>query len=528
MMTADMNLLARLARECPPDDSTGIPQFLADGNAAALTAPAVVWCVRAGAPAELRAFIGEQAERNAGFAGAARALAELSHADPARCEPREWEKQGRDWEAEYERLKLRDGDFAGRCIDLARRCYALAREAERVRVVLLGGVGPATATGAQLSDLAGRREDCMRAAENPPSGLFPADLRAQWKERGDLLALAVSVFLGGAAPDGSGRTFAAGADLVQIRIHRGQAFAFWKSGGAWGKTGDDVFALMGKLIGREGKADFPGQAAAVAALVRCAREVIPGGDFPEWCKTPAESSVRPAKSAPVRPPLRAFGNAGLIRALTPDAGGKQGAAIGVVLVLAIPEKRNADNRLAATPRGKLLAGMARAADSEPAARHGLRLLESSGLFDRLCAVRKWREWTDCVLALMDSLSGESRLARLRVALSAWWNALQAGGERFGECGRRDRHSIRALANAAGSGRDTARRTMNALAAAGALDRIQGDDRRCIGYRLRAVAAAAASSVIAGVEHARHWTGKILRTAPAAGMPPPATAPPGSG
>ena len=70
--------------------------------------------------------------------------------------------------------------------------------------------------------------------------------------------------------------------------------------------------------------------------------------------------------------------------------------------------------------------------------------------------------------------------------------------------------------------------MNALAAAGALDRIQGDDRRCIGYRLRAVAAAAASSVIAGVEYARHWTGKILRTAPAAGMPPPATAPPGSG
>ena len=243
-MTADMGLLARLARECPPDESTGIPQFLADGNAAALTAPAVVWCVRAGAPAELRTFIGEQAERNAGFAGAARALAELSHAAPGQCEPREWEKQGRDWEAEYERLKLCDGDFAGRCIDLARRCYALAREAERRPRGAVGRGGAGDKRPARNLLDAGRNgeEECMRAAENPPAGLFPADLRAQWKERGDLLALAVSVFLGGAAPDGSGKTFAAGADLVQIRIHRGQAFAFWKRGGAWGKTGDDVFA----------------------------------------------------------------------------------------------------------------------------------------------------------------------------------------------------------------------------------------------------------------------------------------------
>ena len=526
-MTADMNLLARLARECPPDEATGIRQFLADGNAAALTAPAVVWCVRAGAPAELRAFIGEQAERNAGFAGAARALAELSHAAPGQCEPREWEKQGRDWEAEYERLKLCDGDFAGRCIDLARRCYALAREAELVRVVLLGGAGPAQASGANLLALAERRGECMRAAENPPAGLFPADLRAQWKERGDLLALAVSVFLGGAAPDGSGKTFAAGADLVQIRIHRGQAFAFWKRGGAWGKTGDDVFAVAGKLIGRENPADFPAQAAAVAALVRCAREVIPGGDFPEWCKTPAESSVRPAKSAPVRPPLRAFGNAALLRALTPDAGGKQGAAIGVALVLAIPAKRNAPNRLAEMTRGKLLAGMSIAADSEPAARHGLRLLEKAGLLDRLCAVRRYTEWTECVAALMSALDGECRLARFRVALAVWWHAL-SGGERFGECDRRERHSVMALARAAGSCRDTARETLNALAASGALDRIRGDDRRCGGYRLRAVAAAAASSVIAGVQAITWTAGKILRTAPAAGMPPPATAPPSPG
>ena len=368
-MTADTANLARLAQECPPAEDTGIRQFLADGNAAALTAAAVVWCVSAGAPAALREFIGEQADRNAGFAAAGRTLAELAQAAPGQREPREWEKQGREYEGDYERLKLRDGEYAGRCLALSQRCYALAREAERVRVVLLGGAGPAQASGANLTDLAEHRGELIRAAASPPSGLFPADLRAQWKERADLLALMVSVSLGGAIPDGGGKTFAAGADLVQIRIHRGQAFAFWKRGGVWEKTGADVFAVAGKLIGRENPADFPAQAAAVAALVRCAREVIPGGDFPEWCKTPA-GVVRPAKSAPVRPPLRAFGNAGLIRALTPDAACKQGAAIGVVLVLAIPDKRNAPNRLAEMSRGKLLAGMARAADSEPAARHG--------------------------------------------------------------------------------------------------------------------------------------------------------------
>ena len=529
MTAALLANLARLAQECPPEDATGIRQFLADGDAAALTAAAVVWCVKASAPTDLRTFIGEQADRNAGFAAAGRELSELAHADSGRREPREWEKQGREWEAEYERLKLRDGEYAGRCMDLARRCYALAREAERVRVALLGGTGPAQASGANLLALAERRGECIRAAENPPSGLFPADLRAHWKARGDLLALAVSVFLGGAIPDGSGKTFCADDDLVQIRMRRGKAFAFWKRGGAWEKTGADIFAVAGKLIGRENPADFPAQAAAVAALVRLARELIPDADFPEWRNTPA-GVVRPAipaKSAPVRT-LRAYGNAGLIRALTPDAACKQGAAIGVALALAIPDKRNADNRLAATPRGKLLAGMALAAGSEPAARHGLRLLETSGLFDRLCAVRKWREWTECVAALMSALSGGRRIARLRVALAVWWNALQSGGERFGECDRRDRHSIRALAEAAGSGRDTARRTLNALAAAGALNRIRGDDRRCAGYRLRAVAVAAAASVIAGVEQARTWTRKILRPAAGAGMPPPATAPPPPG
>ena len=527
--TALLANLARLAQECPPEDATGIRQFLADGDAAALTAVAVVWCVKAGAPAELRTFIGERADRNAGFAAAGRTLAELAQADPGQRDPREWEKRGREWEADYERLKLRDGAYAGRCMDLARRCHALAREAARIRVVPLGGAGPTQATGANLLALAERREECIRAAETPPPGLFPADLRAHWKERADLLALAVSVFLGGAAPDGSGKTFCAGADLVQIRVRRGNAFAFRKRGGAWEKTGDDVFAVAGKLIGREGKADFPGQAAAVAALVRVARELIPGADFPEWHNAPA-GGVRPAspaKSAPARP-LRVYGNAGLIRALNPDAACKQGAAIGVALALAIPEKRNAPNRLAEMSRGKLLAGMTIAADSEPAARHGLRLLESSGLFDRLCAVRKWREWTDCVLALMSALSGKRRLARLRVSLAVWWNALQAGGERFGECGRREKHSVMALTKAAGSCRDTARRTLNALADAGALDRIRGDDRRCVGYRLRVVAVAGVASVIAGVEQAKTWTGKILRTAAAAGMPPPATAPPGSG
>ena len=473
--------------------------------------------------------------------------ADLAGAADATLNPEDLHKRGFEWEDIYEAHKGTNPECGSVASDMMQYLHSRARQITRTRSVLMGGDDRTRMTRAELKRLHDCRGEIAAAAQNPPRGYFPKnDLGMKWRRRADLLALTVSVFLGGAIPDGSGKTFCARNSSRIFRIlvgHDGIARA-WQMGdqGEWERC-PDIYDLLGKIIGRPEETDLRVKAAAVNALIKYARIISPNAlaGLPEWNSAPAVAARiaagEPAGGAriagtyqtPKRPPVRprALGDWGIPRACHWRVVGKVGAAVMAALLLANPpkRKRNYTPRLAKANMSdaELMARMTSAAESREAAGHAFRFLRDSGLLERLRRVRKYRAWKDCLLELMEKLAMRRRCVRLRAVIVVVWQAFKGG--RFNDSDSRVWHSIIALAKVAGCSRETMRKALKALEADGMLTR--GFSRGCASYCLiKDFTIAAANAIYDALGKGAKW-GRLTIAAVAKmfAPPPPATAPP---
>ena len=527
---------------------SGLPEFLDGGNDDPATAKinmlALSWLQGvekdgANPSAALLEYLQEQIARNDILRAAKDELAALTNKADFNLRPDELRPQADEWEKKY-RAAMGDGDQE--CADaigaLISCLRVRAREIELARPVRMGGDYRTGMTGAEVKRLRDCRGAIVAAAANPPRGLFPPDLRDEWRTRPDLLGLMLSVYLRVPPVNEDGKTFADGsAGAFQIRGYRGgRTYALHNAGRGWEKPGADIFAVAGKLIGREKKEDFPAQAAAVDALIKNARGQNPNAlaDLREWDSPVSAVAAQISddkkcyrKISEISAPV-ARGQTALLRALTPDDVGQCGAGIVGIINLANPTKKDGANRLAGMSDKDIKAAAAAAGGGKSAGYHAFRFLHDSGLLERLRRVRKFWEWTDCIRALKDHAAQSRRWARLRAALCVWWNAWQEEYGRFADCIQPDRHSICAQAKAARCGRDTMRKMRRTLASGGKLSALRNAcDFRCVFYRLVQFPRMASNAVFNALGKTRRKASENIAAAAFASrhILPLATAPP---
>ena len=512
---------------------SGLPEFLDDGDTAGINMLALAWlqgAEKAGAKpsAALCEFVQAESDRNDFLRDAKKERAALAGAADATLNPAELRKRAVEWEKIYEAHDVRDPECAAAAAGVMCALNDRARQITMTRSVLMGGDDRTRMTGAELECLRDYRGEIIAAADNPPQGYCKQC--EEWRTRPDLLALMLAVYLRGLPVNADGKTFASdSAGAFQIRVYCSGAFAFRKNAqGKW-ERGPDIFAVAGKLIGRE--ADFPAQAAAVNALIKYARIVSPNAlaDLREW-----EDSPAPAVAAQISadkkcyrkiseiPASVAWGETATLRALTPDDVGKGGAGIMGIFDLANPTKGGGNCLARMSGKEIKAAAAAAAAGRKEAGYHSFKFLHDAGLLDQLRDVRNFSEWTQCLRVLAQS----DRWVRLRAALRVWYDALQPGYKRFADCIQRDRHSICAQAKAARCGRDTMRKIRRTLEKGGKLSRVRGgDDLRCAFYRLTVRPRLAANAVFHALGRARKQAGNVAAAFAPRHIFPLATAPP---
>ena len=489
----------------PPDSvkcfaKNGLHAFADNGDTTEISEITLAWLTgmeNAGATpsADLREFLQAESQHNGILRDAKNERAALAGAAAANLDPADLHKRADEWEKIYEAHKGTNPECVIVASDMMQYLHSRATQIQLARPVRMGGDDRTIMTGAELKRLRDCRGAIVAAAANPPRGLFPPDLRDEWRTRPDLLGLMLSVYLRVPPVNEDGKTFAsdsAGAFQIRGGYRGGRAYALPNDGRRWKKPGADIFAVAGKLIGRKEKADFPAQAAAVDALIKNARGQNPNAlaDLREWDSPVSAVAAQISDdkkcyrkisetSAPV-----ARGQTALLRALTPDDVGQCGAGIVGIINLANPTKKDGANRLAGMSDKDIKEAAAAAGGGKSAGYHAFRFLHDSGLLERLRRVRKFWEWTDCIRALKDHAAQSRRWVRLRAALCVWYDALQSGNERFADCIQRDKHAIGVQAKAARCGRDTMRKMRRTLASGGKLSAIRNAcDFRCVFYRL---------------------------------------------
>ena len=533
----------------PPDSvkcfaKNGLHAFADNGDTTEISEITLAWLTgmeNAGAEpsAALRKFLQAESQHNGILRDAKNERAALAGAAAANLDPADLHKRADEWEKIYEAHKGTNPECGIVASDMMQYLHSRATQIQLARPVRMGGDDRTIMTGAEVKRLRDCRGAIVAAAANPPRGLFPPDLRDEWRTRPDLLGLMLSVYLRVPPVNEDGKTFAsdsAGAFQIRGGYRGGRAYALPNDGRGWKKPGADIFAVAGKLIGREEKADFPAQAAAVDALIKNARGQNPNAlaDLREWDSPVSAVAAQISDdkkcyrkisetSAPV-----ARGETAFLRALTPDDVGQCGAGIVGIINLANPTKKDGANRLAGMSDKDIKEAAAAAGGGKSAGYHAFRFLHDSGLLERLRRVRKFWEWTDCIRALKDHAAQSRRWVRLRAALRLWYDALQSGNERFADCIQRDKHAIGVQAKAARCGRDTMRKMRQTLEKGGKLSRVHGDDLRCAFYRLTARPRLAANAVFNALGKMRRKASENIAAAAAFASRhtlPLATAPP---
>ena len=548
----------------PPDlvkcfAKNGLREFADNGDTTEISEITLAWLTgmeNAGAEpsAALREFLQAENQHNGILRDAKNERAALAGAADANLNPADLHKRADKWEKIYEAHKGTNPECGSVASDMMQYLHSRARQIQLARPVRMGGDDRTVMSGAELKRLRDNRREIIAAAANPPKGYCKQC--NEWRTRPDLLGLMLSVYLCVPPVNQNGKTFASNAGTFQIRVRSGRAYAFRKGDQEkYEKLGADIFAVAGKLIGigREEKADFPAQAAAVNALIKCARVVSPNAlaDLCEWHSPAPAPAVaariaagEPAGGARIagayqtplekRPPVRprTWGDWGIFRACHWRIVGKVGAAIMVPVMLAHPPKLTTDKQKRSyTPPLKnmsdaeLMARMTSAAESREAAGHAFRLLRDSGLLERLRGIREYDAWTNCLLDLLKKFAKRRRCVRLRAVIVVVRRALKGGNGRFGDCVCRAWHSIIALAKRADCSRETMRKVLKALEADGMLTR--GFGAGCASYRLiKDFTITAANAIYDALSKGAEW-GRLTIAAVAKKFAPtpPATAPP---
>ena len=539
----------------PPDSvkffaKNGLREFADNGDRTEISEITLAWLTgmeKAGAEpsAALREFLQAESQHNGILRDAKNERAALAGAADANLDPADLHKRADEWEKIYEAHKGTNPECGIVASDMMQYLHSRARQIQLARPVRMGGDDRTVMSGAELKRLRDNRREIIAAAANPPRGY--CEQRDEWRTRPDLLGLMLSVYLCVPPVNEDGKTFAcdsAGTFRIRGGFRGGRAFAKHKIG----EKGWDIFRIAGKLIGREKEADFPAQAAAVNALIKCARVVSPNAlaDLCEW-HSPAPAPAVAARIAAGEPaggarisgayqtPLekrpsarpRALGEWGIPRACHWRIVGKVGAAIMVPVMLANPpkRKRNDPPRLANVNMSdaELMARMTSAAESREAAGHAFRLLRDSGLLERLRGIREYDAWKDCLWDLLKMFAMRRRCVRLRAVIVVVWQAFKGG--RFNDSASRAWHSIIALAKEAGCSRETMRKVLKALEADGMLTR--GFGNGCASYCLiKDFTITAANAIYDALGKGAEW-GRLTIAAVAKKFAPtpPATAPP---
>ena len=546
----------------PPDSvkffaKNGLREFADNGDTTAISEITLAWLTgmeKAGAEpsAALREFLQAESQHNGILRDAKNERAALAGAADANLDPADLHKRADKWEKIYEAHKGTNSECGSVASDMMQYLHSRARQIQLARPVRMGGDDRTVMSGAELKRLRDNRREIIAAAANPPKGYCKQC--NEWRARPDLLGLMLSVYLCVPPVNQNGKTFASNAGTFQIRVRSGRAYAFRKGDQEkYEKLGADIFAIAGKLIGigREEKADFPAQAAAVNALIKCARVVSPNAlaDLCEWHSPAPAPAVaariaagEPAGGARIagayqtplekRPPVRprTWGDWGIFRACHWRIVGKVGAAIMAPVMLAHPPKLTTDKQKRSyTPPLKnmsdaeLMARMTSAAESREAAGHAFRLLRDSGLLERLRGIREYDAWKGCLWDLLKMFAMRRRCVRLRAVIVVVWQAFKGG--RFNDSASRAWHSIIALAKEAGCSRETMRKVLKALEADGMLTR--GFGNGCASYCLiKYFTITAANAIYDALGKGAEW-GRLTIAAVAKRFAPtpPATAPP---
>ena len=446
-----------------------------------------------------------------------------------------------DWECEREEQREKGGaecaDRVERADNMAKRWRSLMRRLP----MPMGGDPQTPATGADLIRLAEKRREIAAAT---PSGEFPPRLKKEWKKSPGLLALGLSLYLNGKAPREDGKipgvTFSAESGIYQVRVKKKRAYAYHKRGdGNWEFVGD-VFAVMGKVIGRDSKHDFRATAAAGSALIKHFRSIRSDSlaGVEEWnaeaeaaradktAKSPAPQIAAPALRPAAPSPTILYGDVTLIHALDENIVGKIGMTVGWLLMKARPPKRNGKNEIAGMSYSKLVAK----APFPRSARYIFPELRDAGFIERLQGVQRRKEWKQCIgdLAQWAATFGKKgTFASLRAALAYWWKALQNDIRTLPRI--REDHSVKMLAEFAGCHRDTTSKIGKRMEQAGILTRNRGlndEDKRYAGYQLHNTVRATVGAIYCWMRGKRQeWAGKTAAAGAMQSPPPPATAPP---
>ena len=534
--------------EASEDDfgRSGIPEFLACRDKRRINRLASDWAERLGKSGKvkvsqpLQEFLREQMECNDLLREARDARAAMDDSLNSALNPDDLRKRANQLNR-IRRARSHSAHIA-EADDLMRRFYSRAYEIEDESAILipLGGDARTRMTCWQIDRLAEQREEIRAAVNNGnrPAGLLPEDLRKKLLKRPDLLALMAAVYLNRSALlDERGRQF---DDKLQIRSRRNHDGRGWarahtkqRGGKGWDMRGKgmDVFTLAGKTVGREKSEDFPVQVMAVNEVVKRARKIAPNAlkGLREWeCALIVDARLRAdqkqcRKKMSPPPAQHARGQTGLLRALTPDEMGKCAAGVMAIIDLANPRKRNKKNLLAGMSEPQIQVTAAAAAGSKHAGKRAVKFLRDTGLLEKLRNVRKFREWKEAVLAVIDTAAKKRRHIRLQAAIDIWYDAWQWRKGRFDDCTQRRRHSISAQVKAAGYGRDTMRKVRRMLERSGKLIRVRDVDLRCAFYRLAASPRLPTNAIFHALGKMWKWT-RGAALAPWS-MLPPVAAPP---
>ena len=531
----------------PLTENSGLREFAENRDATALNNPALWWLdavKKNGAqPSDpLRQFLREEVNHNAFQRKEDADRAALDGKRYSGSDLADLRKKMKEWECERDAQREKGGaecaDRVERADNMAKRWRSLIRRLP----MPMGGDPQTPATGADLIRLAEKRREIAGAT---PSGEFPPRLKKEWEKSPGLLALGLSLYLNGAAPQEDGKipgvTFSAESGIYQVRVKKKRAYAYHKRGaGDWEFVGD-FFAVMGKVIERDSKHDFLATAAAGSALIKHFRSIRSDSlaGVEEWnaeaaeaaradktAKSPAPQIAAPALRPAAPSPTILYGDVTLIHALDENIVGKIGMTVGWLLMKARPPKRNGKNEIAGMSYSELVAN----APFPRSARYIFPELRDAGFIARLQDVQRRQKWKQCIgdLAQWAATFGKKgTFASLRAALAYWWKALQNDIRTLPRI--REDHSVKMLAELAGCHRDTTSKIGKRMEQAGILTRNRGlndKDKRCVGYQLYEEIRATAGAIYCRMRGKRQeWAGKTAAGGAMPSPPPPATAPP---